>query len=206
MVMSHISATDFIGYLAATLVLTTFYLRTMLRMRMVAICSNIAFITYGALAGVLPLLVLHSLLLPLNSIRLLQLLKLVKRVGAQTSDESVMSLLVPFMKLKKLPRGATLFKEGDPAEVLYYVIEGELSTCVHDAKMGPGSVVGEIGIFSPAHKRSDTVICQTDAELASISAGTIWELIYQHPALGAHLIRIIAQRAAQPIPISPKPE
>ena len=198
--MTHFSAIDIIGYVAGALVLTTFYLKTMLRLRTVAIFSNIAFITYGSLTGAVPILVLHLLLLPLNTIRLLQMKALIKRV-ADAKGELSMSLLVPYMQTRKFPSGTPIFKKGDPADAVYYVLDGWLATVEHDVDLGPGSLIGEIGVFAPDNKRSDGVICKTDVELASISASKIWELFYQHPEFGAHLIRIVAQRAAWPAPI-----
>ncbi len=65
--------TDFAGYLASALVLATFTTNDMRLLRVVGIFSNIAFITYGALGGLVPVLVLHLLLLPLNVVRLFQL-------------------------------------------------------------------------------------------------------------------------------------
>lgn len=62
--------TDTIGYLASALVLATFCMRDMVRLRWLAIASNLAFIAYGALADVGPVLVLHLLLLPVNLQRL----------------------------------------------------------------------------------------------------------------------------------------
>lgn len=198
--MIQFSAIDIIGYVAGALVLTTFYLKTMIRLRTVAIFSNIAFITYGSLTGAVPILVLHLLLLPLNTIRLLQMKALIKRV-ADAKGELSMSLLVPYMQTRKFPSGTQIFKKGDPADAVYYVLDGWLATVEHDVDLGPGSLIGEIGVFAPDNKRSDGVICKTDVELASISASKIWELFYQHPEFGAHLIRIVAQRAAWPAPI-----
>jgi len=197
--MIQFSAIDIIGYVAGALVLTTFYLKTMIRLRTVAIFSNIAFITYGSLTGAVPILVLHLLLLPLNTIRLLQMKALIKRV-ADAKGELSMSLLVPFMQTRKFPSGTLIFKKGDPADAVYYVLDGWLATVEHDVDLGPGSLIGEIGVFAPDNKRSDGVTCKTEVELASISASKIWELFYQHPEFGAHLIRIVAQRAAWPAP------
>jgi hypothetical protein len=59
-----------VGYLASLLVLTTFCMRDMMSLRAVAIASNIAFIAYGALAGISPVLLLHVVLLPVNLLRL----------------------------------------------------------------------------------------------------------------------------------------
>jgi hypothetical protein len=66
--MSWIEPT--IGYVASALVLATFCMRDMATLRCVAIASNLAFITYGAMAGLGPVLVLHLLLLPVNVWRL----------------------------------------------------------------------------------------------------------------------------------------
>ena len=66
--------TDLAGYLASTMVLLTFMMKDMRLLRVVAIASNIAFITYGVLAWLPPVFCLHALLLPVNTIRLLRLL------------------------------------------------------------------------------------------------------------------------------------
>lgn len=57
---------DAIGYLAAGLVFVTFCMRSMVPLRLVAIASNIAFIAYGHLGQLTPVLVLHGLLLLVN--------------------------------------------------------------------------------------------------------------------------------------------
>lgn len=65
---------DFSGYLASTMVLLTFMTKDMRLLRVLGIFSNIAFITYGILAWLPPVLGLHLLLLPINVIRLHSLL------------------------------------------------------------------------------------------------------------------------------------
>ncbi len=64
---------DFIGYIAASFVLATFCMRSMRALRFVAIASNLAFIAYGFLGDLIPILVLHAMLLPMNIVRLLEL-------------------------------------------------------------------------------------------------------------------------------------
>ena len=61
---------DMLGYLASSLVLTTFWMRSMFGLRLVAIASNFAFIAYGAWVGIHPVLLLHLTLLPLNISRI----------------------------------------------------------------------------------------------------------------------------------------
>jgi hypothetical protein len=71
--MSDLSLTNEVGFAAASLVLATFCMRSMNALRWVAIASNVAFIAYGYLGGLAPVLLLHTLLLPVNVYRLAQL-------------------------------------------------------------------------------------------------------------------------------------
>ncbi len=61
---------DFIGVLAGGFVILAFYARKPVQLRLLAIASNLLFIAYGALDALWPVLVLHTLLLPLNVMRL----------------------------------------------------------------------------------------------------------------------------------------
>lgn len=65
---------NLLGYLAAGLVLATFCMRSMSTLRTIALASNVAFIGYGYLANLTPVLLLHVILLPVNACRLLQVL------------------------------------------------------------------------------------------------------------------------------------
>ena len=67
---------EFIGWLAASLTLLAFSQRSMLPLRIAAIGSNLSFISYGIMAHLYPVMVLHVLLLPCNAFRLIQLLSL----------------------------------------------------------------------------------------------------------------------------------
>jgi hypothetical protein len=54
-------------------VLAAFSLRSMSALRYTAIASNLAFIAYGYLGDLLPILLLHTLLLPVNVLRLIEI-------------------------------------------------------------------------------------------------------------------------------------
>jgi hypothetical protein len=53
-------------------VLAAFGMKDMVNLRIVAICSNVAFITYAVMLNLPPILILHVILLPLNGWRLAQ--------------------------------------------------------------------------------------------------------------------------------------
>jgi hypothetical protein len=63
-------ASDVIGYLASALVLAAFCMKEMIPLRVVAVCSNIAFLIYGLALGLVPVWLLHAVLLPINCWRL----------------------------------------------------------------------------------------------------------------------------------------
>jgi CRP/FNR family transcriptional regulator, cyclic AMP receptor protein len=75
------SPSEISGYVASVLVLLTFIAKDMRLLRTAAIFSNLAFITYGTLQWLPPVLVLHVVLLPLNMVRLLEVLRSDKIAG-----------------------------------------------------------------------------------------------------------------------------
>lgn len=64
--MQQALLTDVLGYVAAGLVFATFCAQRMALLRTLAIASNVAFIGYGFLDGLWPILILHSAMLPIN--------------------------------------------------------------------------------------------------------------------------------------------
>ena len=79
---------ELLGYTASGLVLITFSVRSIPALRSVAIASNLMFIVYAACAGLMPVLVLHAVLLPLNIVRLHQSLQ-EARVAAGRPDKAM---------------------------------------------------------------------------------------------------------------------
>ena len=69
------ASSDAWGYAASSLVWMTFCMQRMVPLRIVAICSNLAFFTYGLLLHLMSILLLHALLMPINVVRLVQAAK-----------------------------------------------------------------------------------------------------------------------------------
>ena len=64
--MHQAMLTDALGYVAAGLVFATFCAQQMASLRALAIASNVAFIGYGFLDSLWPILFLHCTMLPIN--------------------------------------------------------------------------------------------------------------------------------------------
>ena len=74
-ILTGLTDSSAIGFIASALVLAAFGMKDMVNLRIVAICSNIAFIAYALVLNLPPVLILHVILLPLNGWRLMGALK-----------------------------------------------------------------------------------------------------------------------------------
>ena len=185
---------EFAGYVASILVFATFYMKTMVPLRVIGICSNVAFITYALVDGLIPILILHSALLPLNIFRLSQILKLVREAREAARGELALEGLLPFMTRQWFKAGEVLFRKGDPSHEMFYIRRGVIRLSEVDKRIGEGDIFGEISMFSPTRERTTTALCETDGELLRLSDGDVLRLYYQNPRFGFHVVRLITGR------------
>jgi len=93
--------------------------------------------------------------------------------------------------------GDVLFQEGDDGhEEMFVVLEGELDIELrgrHLETVGPGGVVGELGIIERA-PRSASVVARTGAKVVPISTRRFEFLVQQTPYFATHLMRVMAAR------------
>lgn len=185
---------EIFGYIASGLVLATFSMRTMIPLRLVGICSNIAFIAYGFLAGLYPVLILHLILLPLNFYRFFEMYNLIREIRIAADSDHELRALLPYMNSISRPAGSTLFKKGDSADAMYILTSGHIRLAELGAEINPGDMVGEIGMFSPNGARMGTAVCIQDCKLQRITAARVRELVYQNPRIGFYFIGVVTNR------------
>ena len=91
---------DMVGFSAAAASFVAFSAKTMIPLRIAAICSNALFIAFGLLSGFWLAALMHTLLLPLNVHRLQAMRRLVRRVAvaAQADDLFESEWLRPYMR------------------------------------------------------------------------------------------------------------
>lgn len=186
---------ELLGYGASALTFATFMMRAMLPLRYVALCSNVAFMAYGHYAGLTPVVVLHALLLPLNFSRMWQLRRLTRAVNRAGSGEMSIEPLLPFMTQQHLPAGAVLFRRGDAAREMYYILDGSVVLQETGRAIGAGQVAGIIGLFAPGQCRPQTAICRTESTVLSLSEKQFMQFAYANPQFTMRLARLITQRA-----------
>ena len=186
------------AWVAALLVFSSFFMKTMIPLRFVAIASNVAFVSYallglkyGIFGRVYPILVLHSSLLPLNVLRLRQIKSLINAVNSASESETL-DYLIPYMRSESHSRAEALFNKGDAADKLYLIEEGSIFFPELGKRLAGGAVFGEVGLFAPQSVRSVSAVCEEDCRLHTITKDKVLELYYQNPRFGFFLIRMIS--------------
>jgi CRP/FNR family cyclic AMP-dependent transcriptional regulator len=192
--MSGVSVTDAVGYLASALVFATFYMKTMTPLRSVAIASNVAFIGYGYLGGMTPILVLHLVLLPLNLLRLHQTRQMTNKARAATEGDLSFDWLIPHMSHRSFAAGETIFCKGDAARELFLITAGTVRLTELRVEVEKGSMVGEIGMFSPHKARIATAVAVTRVEVLALAEDRVIALYTDNREFGFYLVSLITKR------------
>ncbi len=189
-----LSTGSVLGLLGVIFVCARFAMKHMLRLRYFALLGNVCFIAYGLLESQLPALAINAILLPLNIRGLWEITQLSRDINRSGSAVPISQWLLPHMRRRSFAAGEVLFRKGDPADELIYVARGQLRLVEIDRPLGVGELVGEIGLFSPEKRRTQTVMCDTDGELHYMTDEMIYQLYYKNPKLGLYLIRKVVER------------
>ncbi|HEX6018869.1 MAG TPA: cyclic nucleotide-binding domain-containing protein [Burkholderiaceae bacterium] len=184
-----------LGTVAAVLQGSSTLVKTMIPLRVLALASNVCFVAYGALLPSFLVLLLHTLLIPINLYRLIEMFRLTQRVKAVTGSQDTSGLwLRPYMKRRKLKAGTVLFHKGDLARELYMLTQGRIELVEIGTELPAGRVFGEIAFFAPDRRRTMTARCTENSEVLAINESTVNQLYYQNPAFGFQMISLVADR------------
>jgi hypothetical protein len=183
-----------LGFIGAILMVASYLMKSMLPLRLTALAACIFFFAYGWITWALPSLVLYGLLIPINIKKALHVHHLIKAIEQAKADTPMAEWLLPHMTPRKAPAGTVLWKQGDTATEMIYVETGLIRLVEQGRLLGPGTLVGEIGLLSPDNRRTLTVTCETDCMLHSLSSEGMAQLYYVNPKLGFHVVRLVVQR------------
>lgn len=192
-----LSIVDLIGFAASGFVFLTFYMRTLLSLRLVAIVSNVLFIGYGLIADLVPILVLHLILFPMNALRAYQQIQSIRLMRHVIVSPPEIDHLLPLMTRVTMGAGECVFQKGDMGDRLYIVIEGEVRAEEIDKTIPAGGIFGEIALFSEDSRRTATVVCVGPVTLAWVDRGTILKLFRDQPDFALALTKLITSRASE---------
>ncbi|MBX3643231.1 MAG: cyclic nucleotide-binding domain-containing protein [Rubrivivax sp.] len=188
------------GGIAASFVIGSAFVRTMIPLRWLAVAGNIGFVVYGALHPQWLTLLVAAVLLPINVFRARQMMRLTRRVkAAEVSGDTSALWLRPYMRSRRLKAGTVLFRKGDAADHLYCLVDGHIELEEIGLRLEPGKIFGEIAFFAPDRRRTLTARCVEAATVLMIDEPTLKQLYHQNPSFGFHLISLIASRLSQDV-------
>src|SRR5579885_2438235 len=195
-IMSHEIVVG-LGFVAGALYIASHYMKTMVPLRLCEIGANILFVAYGWLYPSYPTLALYTILIALNSLRLYEMLELIKKVREASSGDSSIEWLKPFMHRHTFNKGSVLFRKGDPADEMYYIVSGDCHIREIDVHIKPGTLIGELGFLTPERTRTQTIECLDEVHVLTITYEKLTELYFQNPSFGLYFLKLISQRLLQ---------
>ncbi|KAG0179008.1 hypothetical protein DFQ29_002720 [Apophysomyces sp. BC1021] len=94
-----------------------------------------------------------------------------------------------------IPRGRILWREGDVCDYLLLLENGSLRSLMHINSdevtvetILPGTVVGELGLFTSSSNRSRSLVTEQDSVIWKLSADSFTQLIEDDPEMANHFV------------------
>jgi CRP-like cAMP-binding protein len=197
--LANINLANTLALIGAIFYVATLMVRTIVPLRIIGIISIVFFIAYGALAGAAATFFLYLLSLPINVIRLRQMLNLVRKARLSAQGDLSMDWLKPFMTPRKYRKGEILFHKGDSANEMLYTVTGKFLVKEIGVELASGRIMGELGFLSPKNRRTQTVECIESGEALTITYDKLLELYFQNPEFGYYFLRLTSERLMQNI-------
>ena len=114
-------------------------------------------------------------------------------------EPDTLQALVEHLALITLDRGEHLFREGDPGDALYVIVEGEVSVQaegpprVEMTRLGPGAFIGEVALMTD-QPHAATVTALGTAELLRIDRVTLSRVLGEHGDVLRPILRFVRDR------------
>jgi CRP/FNR family transcriptional regulator, cyclic AMP receptor protein len=185
---------ELIGIAAAAASLYAAHSKTIIPLRVAAIVANLLAMVYSLTHGTYPTFMLNAALLPLNAWRLHAMIGLIRDIDAATKSDMNVDWLLPYTRPRHFNAGDVIMARGDYATAAFYVVSGEVEIVEIGETFGRGTLLGEIGLFTPDGRRTMTVRCKSDVQTAMIDYDQFKQLYFQNPEFGFRLLHLIVAR------------
>ncbi|KRR22058.1 cyclic nucleotide-binding protein [Bradyrhizobium lablabi] len=198
-VLANITFANMFALVGAIFFVATLLMQTMVPLRVANMTGCTFFVAFGALSGNVATFLLYLLLLPINAVRLRQMLNLIKKARIATEGDTSMEWLKPFMTERRYRRGDQLFKKDDAATEMFLTITGKFLVTEISVEIPPGRLMGELGFLTPNKRRTATVECIEDGQVLTITYDKLLEIYFQNPQFGYYFLVLTSQRLLENI-------
>jgi hypothetical protein len=197
--LANITLANMFALIGAVFFVATVLMQTMVPLRIANICGSAFFAAFGALSGNISTFLLYLLFLPINAVRLRQMLNLVKKARVAAEGDMSMEWLKPFMTERKYRKGERLFRKDDRANEMFLTVTGKFLVKEINVELPPGRLMGELGFLTPNNRRTATVECIEDGQVLSITYERLLEIYFQNPQFGYYFLVLTSQRLLENI-------
>lgn len=184
---------ELIGYGSTALTVATYAMKTIVPLRLVSIATSFFSITYALAVGVWPMLLTALLVLPLNCIRLYQMLRLLRQIRNTPDSEYIVEWLHPFSNRRRYKAGEVVFEKGDKADYMLLIESGRYLLPEIGKEYVAGGLVGEVGFVTPDQRRTLTLVCVEDGAAGAVSYSDLRQLYFQNPRFGYFFLQLLGQ-------------
>jgi len=198
-IVANINTANMLALAGSVFYVATLMMRTIVPLRVIGIISIAFFIAYGAVAGAVSTLLLYLFSLPVNIIRLRQMLSLVRKARSSAQGDLSMDWLRPYMTPRKYRKGDVLFRKGDVANEMFLTVTGKFLVTEIGIELPPGRLMGKLGFVAPKNRRTQTIQCTENGDVLTITYETLLELYFQNPEFGYYLLSLTSERLLQNI-------
>jgi CRP-like cAMP-binding protein len=197
--LANINIANSLALAGAIFYVITLLMRTIVPLRIFGIIGDALFIGYGMLANSISTFFLYLLMLPINSVRLYQMLKLVDKARRSAEGDLSMSWLEPYMVQRRYRKNDVLFRKGERANEMFMVVSGKFLVTELAMELLAGHIFGELGFLSPSRHRTQTIECVEDGQVLSITYDKLLELYFQNPEFGYYFLRLSSERLLEDV-------
>jgi len=198
-VLANITLPNMFALVGSIFFVATLLMQTMVPLRVANMAGCTFFVAFGALSGNVATFLLYLLLLPINAVRLRQMLNLIKKARVATLGDMSMEWLRPFMTERRYRRGDRLFKKDDAATEMFLTVTGKFLVMEISVELPPGRLMGELGFLTPNKRRTATVECIEDGQVLTITYERLLEIYFQNPQFGYYFLVLTSQRLLENI-------
>ena len=197
--LSNFNFAVMFAVIGACFYVITYYMKTMVPLRIVGIIGNLFFIAYGFFYPSYFTFILYVGILPINVYHLIEMRRLIEQVRDSANTDQSMDWLKPFMTKRTYKKGDVLFKKGDRAYEMFYVVTGKFLVSEIGVMIPAGQVFGEFGLLAPDNRRTSSIECVETGVVLTITYDKVQELYFQNPTFGFYFLRLTTERMLQNI-------
>jgi len=192
--MGLVTLPNVLGSVGAIFYVASMSMKTAIPLRVAGLVSAFFSLGTSVLNRSIPGMVIYALLLPVHSIRLYQMLELIKKVRAAANTDLSMNWLRPYMKNRKYRKGDIIFRKGDPADEMFLVDKGKFRVIELGSELQPGQIFGELGLLTTGSHRTRSVECVEAGHVLTLPYDEVRALYFENPEFGFYFLRLVASR------------